>query len=180
MPSCRLFQQPSNHHYYLQLSSKKSNGLLSCVTRSSSSKQFQIGNKRYQVGPIDLKLFFLTQKIHFPTAGHDVHWAFLYRSRRRHRHILHSLLVIRTKKSFISSTFFQRPINPMPINSSNKKPTQDIRFTIVFPRFFPTKLTIVMLIGIRHCQVSTNYCDNDCMFVMFISSSNEETGEKYA
>ena len=53
-----------------------------------------------------------------------------------------------------------------------KKPTiQDIRFTIVFPRFFPTKLTIVMLIGIRHCQVSTNYCDNDCMFVMFISSS---------
>ena len=76
MPSCRLFQQPSNQHYYLLLSSKKSNGLLSCVTRSSSSKQFQIGNKRYQVGPIDLKLFFLTQKIHFPTAGHDVHWAF--------------------------------------------------------------------------------------------------------
>ena len=76
MPSCRLFQQPSNHYCLLLLSSKKSNGLLSCVTRSSSSKQFQIGNKRYQVGPIDLKLFFLTQKIHFPTAGHDVHWAF--------------------------------------------------------------------------------------------------------
>lgn len=46
---------------------------------------------------------------------------------------------------------------------------------------FPPKLdllTIVMLIGIRHCQVTVpNYCDNDCMFVMFISSSNEE---KYA
>ena len=175
MPSCRLFQQPSNH--YLLLSSKKSNGLLSCVTRSSSSKQFQIGNKRYQIS----KTIFSDAK---NPLSHSRSWCslgFFYRSRRRHRHILHSLLVIRTKKSFISSTFFQRPINPMPINSSNKKPTiQDIRFTIVFPTFFPTKLTIVMLIGIRHCQVSTNYCDNDCMFVMFISSSNEETGEKYA
>ena len=125
--------------------------------------------------------FFWRKKSTFPQQVMMFTGLFLYRSRRRHRHILHSLLVIRTKKSFISSTFFQRPINPMPINSSNKKPTiQDIRFTIVFPRFFPTKLTIVMLIGIRHCQVSTNYCDNDCMFVMFISSSNEETGEKYA
>ena len=91
-------------------------------------------------------------------TGHTGWTFFFYWRGRRHRHSLNSLLVIRTPKNFISSTFYQRPINPMPIiRPSNKKPSsKDIR--IVFPDFLPPKLdwllTIVMLIGIRHCQES--------------------------
>ena len=124
-------------------------------------------------------------------TGHTGWTFFFYWRGRRHRHSLNSLLVIRTPKNFISSTFYQRPINPMPIirPSNKKKPSKlrskDIRIVFlqrqtVFQDFPPKLdlLTIVMLIGIRHCQVTVpNYCDNDCMFVMFISSSNEE---KYA
>ena len=151
------------------------------MTRSSSSKQFQIGNKRYQRWWYVSNYFFWRKKSTFPHRSYRLDIFFYWRG-RRHRHSLNSLLVIRTPKNFISSTFYQRPINPMPIiRPSNKKPSsKDIR--IVFPDFLPPKLdwllTIVMLIGIRHCQVTVpNYCDNDCMFVMFISSSNEE---KYA
>ena len=68
--------------------------------------------------------------------------------------------------------------------SNKKKPSKlrskDIRIVFLqrqtvfqdFPPKLDLLLTIVMLIGIRHCQVTVpNYCDNDCMFVMFISSS---------
>ena len=104
---------------------------------------------------ICLQLFFLTQKNPLSHRSTGLKLTFFY---WRGRHSLNSLLVIRTSKNFISSTFYQRPINPMPIiRPSNKKPSsKDIR--IVFPDFLPPKLdwllTIVMLIGIRHCQES--------------------------
>ena len=159
------------------------------MTRSSSSKQFQIGNKRYQRWYVS-NYFFWRKKSTFPhrsyrldififteeAAAIDIVWI-RYLSSGPQRTLYHRLFTNVPSIRCLSSD--------LQTKKPSKLRSKDIRIVFlqrqtVFQDFPPKLdlLTIVMLIGIRHCQVTVpNYCDNDCMFVMFISSSNEE---KYA
>ena len=158
------------------------------MTRSSSSKQFQIGNKRYQRWYVS-NYFFWRKKSTFPHRSYRLDIFFTEEAAAI------DIVWIRYLSSGPQRTLYHRLFTNVPSirclssDLQTKKPSKlrskDIRIVFlqrqtVFQDFPPKLdlLTIVMLIGIRHCQVTVpNYCDNDCMFVMFISSSNEE---KYA
>ena len=126
------------------------------MTRSSSSKQFQIGNKRYQRRYVS-NYFFWRKKIHFPTGQLD--WSSHFFTEEA------AIVWIRYLSSEPQRTLYHRLFTNVPsirclssdLQTKNPVPSsKDIR--IVFPDFLPPKLdwllTIVMLIGIRHCQES--------------------------